>query len=103
MEEERKEMKKKANSYASALNLTGWLILVIGLIGSFYLGDVFSIEWNYNYGVLLAGALSSTCAGVLLLGLGEIIKILDDSRNHIRKIAGSTSEQKEEFHEESEF
>ena len=105
MEEEKKEPVKNRNPYTRALNVIGFTTLFVGIISSFYLGDLFSIGWDFNYGVFIAGAFASTCTCVLMLGLGEIINILDDCRNHLRKIAGDTSDQKEnEFHEyETEY
>ena len=92
MEEEKKEPVKNRNPYTRALNVIGFTTLFVGIIGSFYLGDLFSIGWDFNYGVFLAGAFASTCTCVLMLGLGEIINILDDNRNFLRKIAGDTSD-----------
>ena len=105
MEEEKKEPVKNRNPYTRALNVIGFTTLFVGIISSFYLGDLFSIGWDFNYGVFIAGAFASTCTCVLMLGLGEIINILDDNRNFLRKIAGDTSDQKEnEFHEyETEY
>lgn len=102
MEEEKKEPVKNRNPYTRGLNVIGFTTLFVGIIGSFYLGDLFSIGWDFNYGVFLAGAFASTFTCVLLLGLGEIINILDDNRIFLRKIAGDTSDQKEDEFEEYE-
>ena len=82
------------NNYAKALSITGWIVLVAGIIGSFVLGDQLRVDrWSYNTGVCIAGILTSVIFGLLLLGFGEVISILDDNRKYLKKLAQSEPEQ----------
>lgn len=73
------------NFYSKALKVIGWIVLIAGVIGSVMLGDQFRIKWSYNYGVCAAGIISSVILAFILLGVGEIINILEDNRSYLKK------------------
>lgn len=81
------------NPYSRALHHIGAGIIVLGTLGSVIvaadtLGDGFLI--------LVAGVLSSFVSGFLILGLSEIISILDDNRNLLKKMAQTSEKDKDE-------
>ncbi len=80
-------MKNDMNIYSQALIVVGWLVLVVGVIGSIFLGDSMRTGWEYNTSICIAGILCSGIFALLLLGLGEIINILDDNRKFLKKLA----------------
>lgn len=62
------------NITAKILRYTGWGIIILGIAGSIYIGK--------NIITFLAGFLSCYLLGLIFIGLGEIISILDDSRKN---------------------
>lgn len=74
------------NKYSKLLFIVGAIALVAGVFGSFALGDALRIDWEYNTSVFVAGAFSSIVFASILFGLGEIINILDDTRNLLKKL-----------------
>ena len=74
------------NKYSNLLFIVGGITLVAGVFGSFALGGALSIGWEFNTSVFVAGTFGSVVLASILLGLGEIINILDDSRNLLKKL-----------------
>lgn len=72
------------NSVADIMKVVAVIIAVLGVIGSFVLGNafpivednLFSVETKYNWGVALTGIFCSVIAGLLFFGFGEIIALL---------------------------
>lgn len=69
------------NNYSKLLFIVGTIALVAGVFGSFALGGALR-----NTSVFVAGAFSSIVFASILFGLGEIINILDDTRNLLKKL-----------------
>lgn len=68
---------KSDNLYSQALFALGWLIVGLGIIGSFFLA---SASYDFNGTIFFIGLLSSALSGFLILGIAEIINILNDNR-----------------------
>ena len=71
---------KSDNFYSKALFFIGWGIVVLGVIGSFVLGSSYSGYEEFNYALFLVGIISTAMSGFLVLGLAEVINILNDNR-----------------------
>jgi len=79
------KMKNKSdNFYSQALFVLGWVIIVLGVIGSFVLG---SDSYEFNGTIFFIGLFSTAISGFLILGLAEIISILNDNRRLLASIA----------------
>ena len=85
-------MQESNNPYSKALKIIGWIIIIGGIIGSFILGGTTPTIENllrgshyndFNIGIFLTGSISSVFLGVLFLGLGEIIRLLDVANNSL--------------------
>ena len=71
------------NKTAQALLIVGWLIIILGFIGSFWLAD-------YSAVACIAGIISSIVLGLFFIAMAEIIKILDDNRTYLKNMANLT-------------
>ncbi len=81
------------NGVAKALHTIGILAIILGVIGSFFLGKSFALgREEFNFAVFLAGAIYSGISGMLLYGFGEAVAILDDSKQYLRHIAEKLDE-----------
>ena len=77
------------NRYAKALYIVGWIVLIGGILGSFIIGFELGVE------ALIVGIFSSIISGLALLGFGQVIEILDDNRNYLKKLTESQNNCKE--------
>jgi len=68
---------KSDNFYSKALFVLGWIIIGLGTIGSFVIA---SSSYEFSGTIFFACILSVALAGFLILGLAEIISILNDNR-----------------------
>ena len=66
---------KSSNLYAKVLYYIGWGTVILGTIGSINLASE-----AYNGTIFLIGFLTSLISGFLILGISEIINILDENR-----------------------
>lgn len=74
----------KTNKMSNILKIVALLILIVGIIGSLILGDVFQIEnrtlyytlHTYNAGLAVAGVVSSILTSIFFYALAEIISLL---------------------------
>ena len=84
---------KKENFYAKVLLIMGWVIIILGLIGSIVLGNTFlDRNYNFNFLVFLYSALSCAVFGFLVLGLAEIVRILHDNNMLLTTISNNNIE-----------
>ncbi len=78
------------NKISKTIRICGGIVLIAGIIGSFFLGMVFPvvtygeleylrIEESYNWGLTLSVLASSILTGLLFLGIAEIIRLLDNA------------------------
>lgn len=65
------------NFYSKVLYYIGWGIVILGTIGSLVLA---SDSYQGGFIIFLIGFLTSLLSGFIILGLSEIINILDDNR-----------------------
>ena len=72
------------NSMAGILKGAGWLIFIIGFIGSIILGSSvhFDSYSDFNYVVMMIGWISTGVSSLFLFAFSEIIQILHDIRKN---------------------
>ena len=103
------------NSSAKAIKIIGFIIIIGGIIASFVLGDVFENEityptsmysydsyTKYNWTLATIGAVSSFVLGMLFIGFGETIDLLQanydrqyDILKEIKKASKEISEKQQ--------
>ena len=72
---------KSDNFYSQALFFIGWGIIVLGVIGSIVLGNTYTTYYgDFNFAIFLVGVISTAMSGFVILGLAEVISILNDNR-----------------------
>lgn len=72
---------KSDNVYSQALFFIGWGVIVLGVIGSVVLGKTYTNYYGeFNFAIFLVGVISTVMSGFLILGLAEIINVLNDNR-----------------------
>lgn len=72
---------KSDNFYSQALFFIGWGIVVLGVIGSIVLGSTYADYYGeFNFALFIVGVISTAMSGFLVLGLAEVISILNDNR-----------------------
>ena len=83
------KMKNKSdNFYSKALFIIGWGIIVLGVIGSFVLGNTYTDYYgDFNGALFLVGLISTAMSGFLILGLAELISIQNDNRRLLASLA----------------
>ncbi len=83
-------MKKQVdNSYSSALRIIGWIYIVLGAIGAVVLGNTFpGYYYDFNFLVFFATLFGVGLFGALVLGLAEIIRLLNDNRRLLATVVG---------------
>ena len=72
------------------------IILLVMLIGSFILGNVFAIDRQYNTILALSGVLTSVLTFALLYSIGYAIECLNDIRNSIADFLDEVSDEEED-------
>ena len=95
------------NKKADTINTIGIAIIILGMIGSFILGGVipaitydysyfsgYDIEEMYNWGLAVGGAMGSFILGWCLIGLSEIIELLQQNQNIQVQILNAVQNQK---------
>lgn len=76
------------NSYSKALRIFGWVYIGLGVIGSFVIGNTFQTYYgDFNFALFLASLFIAGLFGALILGLAEIIRLLNDNRRLLASIA----------------
>lgn len=70
------------NSVSSILKIVGWIILMIGFIGSIILGSSvhFDNSSDFNYAIMIVGCMSTGISSLVLFAFAEVIQILHDIR-----------------------
>ena len=85
------------NQKAFIINTIGLITIVVGIIGSVVLGEVFPIktlegvyysrlEESYNWYIAIIGTISSIISGVIFIGFAEIIDLLQQNVNNTAKL-----------------
>lgn len=91
------------NSVSNIIKIAAVVVAVLGVAGSFILGDTFSIvdseslflaEEKFNWGVALGGIFCTALSTVILYGFGEIISLLQDSVDTQKSIMEKLSDSK---------
>lgn len=72
------------NFYSKALFYLGWTIMGLGVLGSIILGS------EYDGVMFFVGIFSTAISGFMILGLGEIINILNDNRRLLAAMTQNT-------------
>lgn len=76
------------NSVSNIIKIAAVVVAVLGVAGSFILGDTFAIidsdslflaEEKFNWGLTIGGIFCTALSTVILYGFGEIISLLQDS------------------------
>jgi fluoride ion exporter CrcB/FEX len=80
------------NDLANAL---GWGVIVIGIIGSFLLGNAYRmvsygssgyVNGPYNFGVAISGIIASALFGIIFIFIGEILTTEYENRDKIASL-----------------
>ncbi len=80
--------KKEDNIYSVSLFIMGFIYIILGVIGAFVLGDKFETRYgDFNLAVFSAALFCVLLFAALILGLAEIIRILNDNRRLLATIA----------------
>ncbi len=75
----------RENTVEKAVRMTGWCIIVVGIIGAFILGYALPavtysthgrLDESYNWGLTLGVIVGSVVGGVLFQAIAEIIRLL---------------------------
>lgn len=94
------------NKVAKYIKIIGILIIVLGVIGSFVLGDIYAVvetygttftftEETYNWPVTLIGIFSSMVSGILFIGFSEVINLLQKTVTQLRIVEEITISKKQ--------
>lgn len=79
---------QEKNSYSDALRIFGWIYIFLGLIGALVLGNTFKTYYGeFNLPIFLGVIFGVGLFGVLILGLAEIVRLLNDNRRLLAVIA----------------
>lgn len=70
------------NKKGAFLDILGWAIIVIGILGTLYIA---TLDYEFNFVSFFVGALSSIILGGMIIGVGEIIHKLHDIEINTRK------------------
>lgn len=79
------------NTTAKVIFAVGFIVIAVGVIASWVLGHAFAItpaysyKSVYNYSLFFMGLISSASAGLLLIGISEIISLLQSIYNVTKK------------------
>lgn len=89
------------NKTAKTCKTVGWLIIIFGVLCALILGAVYPAvtiegkyythaEKSYNWALALGGSAACGVSGLLMLGIGEIIFLLEDIKRSIKE-SGETA------------
>lgn len=92
------------NEKAKIINALGWVIIIAGCLGSLILGSefpsksgVYYVTESYNWVLALAGIMSSIISGVIFIGFAEIIELLQENADNIKKFSSQSSKDGDEL------
>lgn len=83
------------------IKVLGIIFIILGIIGSIYLGNLFEMkqyagysyysqssryEYVFNTPLFIAGVVSSSTFGILMMGFGELINIAEDNRDNTKNL-----------------
>ena len=72
---------KSDNFYSQALFFIGWIVIVLCVVGSIVLGNTYADYYeDFNFALFLVGIITTAMSGFLILGLAEVISIMNDNR-----------------------
>ena len=69
----------KRNPIGTTLKLIGWIIMIVGILAGLLIGSLLTVPappLNWVYGLTIM--VSSFISGILFIGFGEIILLLND-------------------------
>ncbi len=77
---------RKENKIAATIQITGFFIIQIGFMASFFLGKQIPtitihyeyVEESYNWALAIGGSVGSFLTGLLFLGFSELIELLSE-------------------------
>ena len=78
------------NTFARLLFIAAIAVIILGFIGSIVLGKAYGY-YGFNVGLFFGGLVSTLITGFIILGLAEMVNILDENRNLLKKIADSNT------------
>lgn len=81
------------NTFAMLLFIAGIAVIVLGIIGSIVLGRTYADGYysEFNGTIFFTGLVTTLITGFLILGLAELIRLADESRDYLKKIANNES------------
>ena len=92
----------RENTVAKAVRITGWCIIVGGIIAAFVLGYALpavtygyygEIDKSYNWGLTLGVSVGSVISGVLFQAIAEIIRLLQMNVDRMDDLMRATGAQ----------
>ena len=83
------------NKVGQALKIIAYIVLIIGIIGSFIMGSIFETtivignytHSKYNWGLVVSVMISSIILAIFLFALAEIIHLLQANLDNNKEIA----------------
>ena len=78
------------NTFARLLFIAAIAVIILGFIGSIVLGKAYGY-YGFNVVRFFGGLVSTLITGFIILGLAEMVNILDENRSLLRKIADSNT------------
>jgi len=82
---------KSDNFYSQALFALGWVIIILGTIGSLVISSDYYGDFNGT--IFFICIFSTAISGFLILGLAEIISLLNDNRRLLAAMTQNTDNQ----------
>ncbi len=79
-EEQQEENDMQGNMISGVLKAIGFLILIIGTIGSFYIA---SQGYEFSFASFILPEIGTIVSGMLFLGFSEVIRLLQDIKDKL--------------------
>lgn len=83
-------LKRSDNPYATALQILGLSIIMLGSLGSIFIA---TSVYDYKFTIFCTCIFTVAFTGILVLGLGEIINILSENRKLLSVLVDKTTEE----------
>ena len=72
------------NTISNIIKFCGFAVIILGTIYSFMSASDRDYEYHFNLLLFIASEIISIVSGILLLGLSEIVQVLDDIKHRLQ-------------------